>query len=935
MAEKIVIAEFDLDMEAAIKETIRLKEENVKLRATLKDVKESQGELSSEYIQGSAALKANQAAIRTQEQLLIKATAATNSQAGSIDQLRAQLSIVSKQWSALSEAERTESETGKELAAQKLALTEALKAEEKATGDNARNVGNYEQAIIPLKAQLKEIVQQMQLLAVAGKDDGQEFIDLAEKAGKIKDAMNATNDQMKVFAVGNNFEQGLKIAKGSFDALNGAAQTYEGTLAALGVQNEDAAKVIQKLVALQSIQNGVTQVFDSLQKESAFMLGLNTAATKAAAAGQAIYATAVGTSTGAMKAFRIALLATGIGAIVVAIGLLAANWDKLSNIMAGNSQAAKKLNLDLKILEETQKANIEANELDIKIMEASGVKDSQVSSQKIKNNEALINSIEDQRTKIMALEMLDKATDEQKETRKKALGEIQKLLDENLLLGIQRRKQAAQEEIAIDEMNLKGIKSKQIAIESFELVSNRVYATQLNNILTNYKEETAINNKKYAKGLIDETQYQSNIIDIEKTRRDAVKDLDKQTASENITALKNKLEAYKTNSTELITTDKLLNDEFVTNQRDRNDKIYNDEKDILDKSLKAKFISQSDYIAQVAALDKSWKDNDNEITAQVATAHVEALNLELEKYIAANAEKVNSYSTTEAELNRLAAEQAKIEFDIKTKSLNEQLASNQISQTEYDNQYLVAKTALNKSIADLDEQERLRKINNLKTDYDNQLAIAQDSIFKQLDIQRQQNELKKQEELAAAEKTGASRVLIEQKYSKAAITISRAERDAKLNLYSQFSQNIATIAGENTKIGKAAAVAATTINTYQSATAAYTGMVETIEGPWGIVAGIAAAAASVVMGLANVRKILSVQPGSTPSSGGGEGSTAAMPQLTSTLQSANTDIGAGIVSRNTDPGQAGTGAKTQNVLVVDNVTNAQKVESSKVNTATI
>ena len=48
------------------------------------------------------------------------------------------------------------------------------------------------------------------------------------------------------------------------------------------------------------------------------------------AAGQKAYALAVGTSTGAMKLFRLALIATGIGAIVVAIGLLIANFDKVT-----------------------------------------------------------------------------------------------------------------------------------------------------------------------------------------------------------------------------------------------------------------------------------------------------------------------------------------------------------------------------------------------------------------------------------------------------------------------------------------------------------------------------------------------------------------------------------------------------------------------------
>ena len=64
------------------------------------------------------------------------------------------------------------------------------------------------------------------------------------------------------------------------------------------------------------------------------------------AAAQRAYALAVGTSTGAMKAFRLALVATGIGAAVVAIGLLIANYDKLTAAVKGFLGIKVKENLD-------------------------------------------------------------------------------------------------------------------------------------------------------------------------------------------------------------------------------------------------------------------------------------------------------------------------------------------------------------------------------------------------------------------------------------------------------------------------------------------------------------------------------------------------------------------------------------------------------------
>lgn len=56
---------------------------------------------------------------------------------------------------------------------------------------------------------------------------------------------------------------------------------------------------------------------------------LFTKSQKISATWQTIYTTVIGTSTGALKAFRIALAATGIGLIVIGLGLLIANFDKV------------------------------------------------------------------------------------------------------------------------------------------------------------------------------------------------------------------------------------------------------------------------------------------------------------------------------------------------------------------------------------------------------------------------------------------------------------------------------------------------------------------------------------------------------------------------------------------------------------------------------
>ncbi len=126
-------------------------------------------------------------------------------------------------------------------------------------------------------------------------------------------------------------------------------------------------------------------------------------------------------------------------------------------------------------------------------------------------------------------------------------------------------------------------------------------------------------------------------------------------------------------------------------------------------------------------------------------------------------------------------------------------------------------------------------------------------------------------EIAAAERVGADTTDIDERYSRARTAIANAERDAKLELARGLASDIIAATGESSAIGKAAAVALTTIDTFRAAQAAFTGMTSAIPGPVGIAAGIAAAAAAVAAGIANVKKILAVKL--PKGSGGGSSST--------------------------------------------------------------
>ncbi len=91
-----------------------------------------------------------------------------------------------------------------------------------------------------------------------------------------------------------------------------------------------------------------------------------------------------------------------------------------------------------------------------------------------------------------------------------------------------------------------------------------------------------------------------------------------------------------------------------------------------------------------------------------------------------------------------------------------------------------------------------------------------------------------------------------------------------LDVTSNLFASAANLAGKNSALGKAFAIAGATIDTYRGALAAFTGMTSSIPGPVGIALGIAAAAAAVANGLATVKQIISVKiPGGADAGAGG------------------------------------------------------------------
>ncbi|MFZ2169380.1 MAG: hypothetical protein WAW61_07065, partial [Methylococcaceae bacterium] len=157
MAEEVILTSIDIDTSKAVQDAQSLKQTIQLLNKEIIAAREKGGETSAEYIKLSSSLKIVQGEYNTQTRLIGKIVEAQTTEAGTIKQVKAELAAVTIEWNKSRKVSGENSEATQKLTARKLELTNILKEEEKATGDNTRNVGNYKTALEGLPGPLGNV----------------------------------------------------------------------------------------------------------------------------------------------------------------------------------------------------------------------------------------------------------------------------------------------------------------------------------------------------------------------------------------------------------------------------------------------------------------------------------------------------------------------------------------------------------------------------------------------------------------------------------------------------------------------------------------------------------------------------------------------------------------------------------------------------------
>lgn len=198
-------------------------------------------------------------------------------------------------------------------------------------------------------AELKAFTKQLIELERAGLGDSDMAKQLRQHLAELKDTIGDTKQEINALS---SDTRGMDLFAGSVTFAADAMQTAAGAAALFGASEEDVEESIRAVVAIQSISNGVKGIANELTTRG-------TAANKLYAFSQKTIATAFDSSATSAARFRAALMTLGFGAIVVGIGLLIANFDKLKRVFTGVTKEQEIFNESQKSYTEGTKTAIE------------------------------------------------------------------------------------------------------------------------------------------------------------------------------------------------------------------------------------------------------------------------------------------------------------------------------------------------------------------------------------------------------------------------------------------------------------------------------------------------------------------------------------------------------------------------------------------------
>ena len=170
-------------------------------------------------------------------------------------------------------------------------------------------LGTTEQSTKSLRTQLREAQLEVATLSEKFGATSNQAIEAAKKAAKLKDAIGDAKTLTDAF----NPDAKFKALGGALTGVAGGFAAVQGALGALGIQSDGVEKALLRVNSAMALSQGLNALGESI--DSFETLGKK--------------------ATSALAGIRAGVAATGLGLLVVTLGLVVANWDKIKESISG------------------------------------------------------------------------------------------------------------------------------------------------------------------------------------------------------------------------------------------------------------------------------------------------------------------------------------------------------------------------------------------------------------------------------------------------------------------------------------------------------------------------------------------------------------------------------------------------------------------------
>ena len=227
-----------------------------------------------------------------------------------------------------------------------------------------KSLGETEQSTKSLKQQLREATAEVAQMAEKYGEASKETVQAAKRAAELKDKIEDANDAIMAFK-----GEGAFLATGK--ALQSVASGFaaaQGAMGLFGSESENVEKAILKVQSAMALAQGL----EGLEDASRAFTQLKTVALNA------------------LNAIKGAIGATGIGALVIALGAVYYYWDDIKEAVSGVSEEQQRLNEKTAENLEISKKNLDSLNSQDNILKLQGKSEKEIIALKLKKYEIAI-----------------------------------------------------------------------------------------------------------------------------------------------------------------------------------------------------------------------------------------------------------------------------------------------------------------------------------------------------------------------------------------------------------------------------------------------------------------------------------------------------------------------------------------------------------------